>query len=159
LRTLIVVLLFVPAMARAQDPVQTDRDKYRLVLENERVRVLEYRDKPGGKTQRHSHPAFVLYALAPFKRRLTFGVGRITERSFKAGEAVFMDGQTHVGENIGDTETHALIVELKHVGLPSGAPKAETTGVGLRSGRNHHLLAGDANGRAAGDGARHLHSQ
>ena len=28
----------------AQDPVNTDSDKYKLVLENERVRVLDYRD-------------------------------------------------------------------------------------------------------------------
>jgi hypothetical protein len=33
-----------------QDPVETDGDKYSVVLENERVRVLRYHDKPGDRT-------------------------------------------------------------------------------------------------------------
>ncbi len=39
-----------------QDPVVTDGDKYSVVLENERVRVLRYRDKPGHRTLQHAHP-------------------------------------------------------------------------------------------------------
>jgi len=36
--------------ALAHDPVVTDGDKYKVLLENDRVRVLEYRDRPGEKT-------------------------------------------------------------------------------------------------------------
>lgn len=97
----------------AQDPTQTDGDKYKVVLENERVRVLEYRDKPGQKTHQHAHPDFVLYAQAPFKRLLTLADGTKKTREFKAGEVVWMKAQTHIGENVGTTETHVLIVELK----------------------------------------------
>ena len=57
--------------AFAQDPVHTDGDKYKALLENECVRVLEYRDQPGEKTDQHQHPAFVLYALSSFERTLT----------------------------------------------------------------------------------------
>jgi hypothetical protein len=67
------------------DPLRTDPDKYKLVLENERVRVLEYRDKPGDKTKQHSHPDFVLYTLSTFKRRLTLGDGRTLEAHCHAG--------------------------------------------------------------------------
>ena len=35
------------------DPTDSDPDKYRVVFENERVRVLEYRDEPGAKTSPH----------------------------------------------------------------------------------------------------------
>jgi hypothetical protein len=59
-----------------QDAVETDGDKYSVVLENERVRVLEYHDKPGDRTSQHSHPDYVLYAASSFKRRLTFPDGR-----------------------------------------------------------------------------------
>ena len=45
-----------------QDPVVTDGDKYSVVLENERVRVLRYHDKPGDRTLQHAHPDYVLYA-------------------------------------------------------------------------------------------------
>jgi quercetin dioxygenase-like cupin family protein len=97
----------------AQDPVKTDGDKYKTILENETVRVLKYSDKPGEKTNQHHHPDFVLYAIAPFKRRLTFGNGQVVEREFKKGDVIWMKDQIHVGENIGTTETHALIVEIK----------------------------------------------
>lgn len=97
----------------AQDPVVTDGDKYKTILENERVRVLEYTDKPGEKTNKHHHPDFVLYALDSFKRRLTFGDGKQIEREFRKGEVMWMKDQIHIGENIGTTETHVLIVELK----------------------------------------------
>ena len=37
----------------ANDPVRTNPGHYRVILENERVRVLEYRDSPGDKTTPH----------------------------------------------------------------------------------------------------------
>ncbi len=97
----------------AQDPVKTDGDKYKTILENETVRVLEYTDKPREKTNQHHHPDFVLYAIDPFKRRLTFKNSQVVEREFKKGDVIWMKDQIHVGENIGTTETHALIVEIK----------------------------------------------
>ncbi|HWA13204.1 MAG TPA: hypothetical protein VHA15_08930 [Burkholderiales bacterium] len=112
--SLLLSLLFLalPA-ARAQDPVVTDGDKYTVQLENDRVRVLRYHDRPGERTNQHVHPDFVLYALGPFKRKLTFPDGRAASREFKAGEVIFMKGQTHIGENVGDTDTDVVIVELK----------------------------------------------
>ena len=46
------------------DPTQTDPDKYKVVFENERVRVLEYRDQPGDRTSPHRHPDSVMYTAA-----------------------------------------------------------------------------------------------
>jgi quercetin dioxygenase-like cupin family protein len=96
-----------------QDAVETDGDKYSVVLENERVRVLKYHDKPGDRTSQHSHPDYVLYAESSFKRRLTFPDGRKQEVEVKAGSVVWMKGHIHIGENIGDTNTDVIIVELK----------------------------------------------
>jgi hypothetical protein len=48
----------------AADPVCTDPDKYQVIFENDRVRVLEYRDLPGGKTLPHQHPDSVMYTLS-----------------------------------------------------------------------------------------------
>jgi quercetin dioxygenase-like cupin family protein len=115
LRALIVggLLLSGDVPLWADDAVATDPDKYKVVLENERVRVLEYRDKPGEKTKMHTHPDFVLQAIAPFKRKLTLSNGKTMTREFKAGEIVWMNSQSHIGENIGETDTHVLITELK----------------------------------------------
>jgi hypothetical protein len=99
--------------AFAQDAVQTDGDKYKVILENDCVRVLDYHDSPGEKTHQHTHPAFVLYALGPFKRTLTLPDGKVLTREFKAGDVMWSDEQTHIGENIGPTPTHVVIVELK----------------------------------------------
>jgi hypothetical protein len=99
--------------AWADDPTKTDGEKYKVRLENDRVRVLEYRDLPGEKTGQHRHPAFVLYAVAPFKRRITLPDGRAMMREFKPGDVMWSDAQTHVGENVGDTPTHVILIELK----------------------------------------------
>ncbi len=97
----------------AQDPVVTDGDKYSVVLENERVRVLKYHDKPGDRTSQHAHSDYVLYAESSFKRRLTFPDGRKQEVDVKAGSIVWMKAHIHIGENIGDTNTDVIIVESK----------------------------------------------
>src|SRR5262245_30041687 len=97
----------------SRDPVVTDGDKYRVVVENERVRVLEYRDSPGQRTSPHFHPDYVLCALSSFKRKFTIQGGRGAVREVKAGDVVWGKAQSHIGENVGDTDTHVIIVELK----------------------------------------------
>ncbi len=99
--------------ACAQDPAATDGDKYKVLLENDKVRVLEYRDVPGEKTHQHQHPNFVLYAMGPFKRKIHLPDGKVLMREFKAGDVMWSPAQTHIGENIGTTPTHVIMVELK----------------------------------------------
>ncbi|HET6146921.1 MAG TPA: cytoplasmic protein [Polyangia bacterium] len=101
------------SLPHAPDPAVTDGDKYHVLLENQQVRVLRYHDEPGAKTRLHHHPAFVIYALAPFRRQLTFPDGTTRIREFKAGEVAWMPEQSHVGENVGSTPTDALLVEVK----------------------------------------------
>ena len=112
--TLFIVWLCLAAgIVMAQDPARTDPDKYKTVFENTRLRVLEYKDKPGAVTIRHSHPDSVVYALATFKRKLTLGDGKVVIVEKKQGEVYWVPAQEHIGENIGTTDTHVLIVELK----------------------------------------------
>jgi hypothetical protein len=100
------------------DPTVTDPDKYQVVFENDRVRVLEYRDVPGDRTSPHHHPDSVMYTLSSFSRRLVHGE-RETDVQLPAGRAAWLSEQDHCGVNIGDTETHVLFVELKE---PAPAP-------------------------------------
>ena len=101
------------AAGEGADPIVSDPDKYKAVMENERVRVLRYHDEPGAKTHQHRHPASVLYALSTFRRRLAFPDGTTKERDFKPGDVMWLPPQTHVGENIGTTTTEVLLVEMK----------------------------------------------
>lgn len=94
------------------DPIHTDPDKYKVIFENDRVRVLDYHDTPGTKTKPHEHPNSVLLFLSDFRRRLTIG-NDVREVTAQAGIAVWSPAQVHVGENIGTTDTRVIFVELK----------------------------------------------
>jgi hypothetical protein len=93
--------------------MSTDPDKYKVIFENERVRVLEYRDEPGQVTQPHHHPDSLMYTLSSFDRRLVADDGASRDVSLTAGEVRWLDAQVHSGENIGSRPTHVLFVELK----------------------------------------------
>jgi quercetin dioxygenase-like cupin family protein len=95
------------------DPTVSDPDKYKVVFENERVRVLEYRDEPGAKTSPHEHPDSIMYTLGGFDRRLIGPDGESRDVTLASGEVRWLDAQTHSGHNTGDTPTHVLFVELK----------------------------------------------
>lgn len=95
------------------DPTATDPDKYRVVFENERVRVLEYRDEPGARTQPHEHPDSVMITLSEFDRRLIGASGESREVTLEPAQVRWLDAQTHSGENTGATPTHVVFVELK----------------------------------------------
>ncbi|MDQ0768092.1 hypothetical protein QF031_000841 [Pseudarthrobacter defluvii] len=102
------------------DPIAVNPQHYRLVFENDRVRVLEYSDGPGDSTGVHSHPDSVMVTLSSFTRRLRSG-GREVDVELPAGRARWLDAQEHAGTNTGSTPTHCLFVELKE-------PRPETTG-------------------------------
>jgi len=97
----------------AQDSIDTDSDKYKVLLDNACVRILEYRDEPGQKTNQHYHPPFALYALGPFERVIHLPDGKTIRRTFKAGDVLWSPAQTHIGENVGTTPTRAVLVEAK----------------------------------------------
>lgn len=61
----------------------------------------------------HSHPAYVVYTLRPFKAQITLpdGTKRISEH--KGGEAYWNPPITHSVKNLGKTPIHNLIVEMK----------------------------------------------
>lgn len=115
MRSLLTLVAFasLSSLAAAQDAVATDSDKYKVIFENDCVRVLDYRDHPGDRTNQHKHPAFVLYSLSAFKRTITLPDGKVLQRQFEQGDVMWSDSQTHVGTNTGDTPTHVILVEMK----------------------------------------------
>jgi beta-alanine degradation protein BauB len=99
-------------MTDDQHPTVTDPQFYRVVFENDRVRVVECRDTPGSRTRLHRHPDSVMITLSSFRRRLTIG-DRTVEVDRLPFEAGWLPEQWHVGENIGETATHMMFVEVK----------------------------------------------
>ena len=97
----------------AQDSVQQSPEFYRVLLDNDEVRVLEYRLKPGEKEPLHAHPDGVVYGFNDSKIRVTSADGKVTESAGKAGDVFWRKSVTHALENVGETDVHSLAVEIK----------------------------------------------
>jgi quinol monooxygenase YgiN/quercetin dioxygenase-like cupin family protein len=101
------------------DPVPVYKDNYKVLLENERVRVLDFKLRKGDHEDFHEHPAHVLFVLTGFKIMFKVPDGRTAIRETKAGDVLFSDAVTHSPTNIGDTDAHGILVELKHKVAPN----------------------------------------
>lgn len=110
----------------SSDPIESNPLHYRTIFQNDRVRVLEYSDQPGDSTTPHSHPDSVMITLSSFRRRLKAG-DQEAEVELEAGLARWLDAQEHSGHNIGDTETHVMLVELKQP-RPTSVPASARLG-------------------------------
>ena len=114
---IVAILAFAIAtkIASAQDPTRLAPESYKVLLENSQLRAIEYRLKLGEKEPMHSHPCGVfVYYFSEAKIKTTFPDGKTVEASSKVGDALWRDPITHAGENIGNTEAHALLVEPKN---------------------------------------------
>ena len=96
----------------SHDPTVTDPNLYSVLFENDRVRVLEYRDRPGDRTHPPRHPDSVMVTLSSFPRRVASN-GRSVDVALSAGEARWVGAQEHLGENTGHSGTHCIFIELK----------------------------------------------
>ena len=113
---LMSLLAVLCTTAHAQDPVKASPQYYKVLLESDQVRVLEYHLKAGEKEPMHSHPAGVVYVLSGAKLRFTYPDGRTEEKAAATGETIWRESTTHAVENIGDTEAHAIAIDLKTSG-------------------------------------------
>ncbi len=109
----------------SEDPVASNPEHYRVLFENEHVRVLDYTDTPGVRTTPHIHPNSVMVTLSDFDRRLHTPAGT-RDVTLQAAHAMWLPAQRHSGENIGSTPTHVIFVELK--GAHAGAPAKHAVG-------------------------------
>ncbi len=107
------LLCLATSTALAQDPVKVAPNNNKVLLENDQVRVLDVRIKPGEKEPMHSHPASVGYFLSDFKVKYTYPDGKTEVREGTAGQARWREALTHAVENVGTTELHVVTIELK----------------------------------------------
>jgi len=109
----LVLALAGPVSAWAQDPVPLYPENYKILVENERVRVMDFMLRKGVTERMHQHPAHVLYVLEGFKIRFTFPDGRTAVREARTGDVLFSEAVMHSPVNIGDTDAHGILIELK----------------------------------------------
>lgn len=96
-----------------EDATKLAPQSHKVVLENDRVRVMEIRIKPGEKIPMHSHPANILYSLSAATMKLTRPDGTSTIVEMKAGDCTWREAMSHEVENVGETEFRAVGIEIK----------------------------------------------
>jgi quercetin dioxygenase-like cupin family protein len=99
--------------AAAQDPLKVAPDMYKLLMENDRVRVMEVVFKPGSKIAKHSHPDHFVYVASAGKITIHKADDSKSDADLKVGDVMWIGAETHWAENIGTTEVRLIVTELK----------------------------------------------
>lgn len=82
----------------ALDPAKAAPHIYKVVFENERVRVLDVTTRNGEQSPLHSHPDRLVVYLGSCAWLETTGDGRRRMQSYSTGDVVWEPGMLHGGE-------------------------------------------------------------
>ncbi|WP_214227844.1 cupin domain-containing protein [Pedobacter sp. B4-66] len=106
--------MILSANVSAQDPMTAAPNLYKKVLlENDKIRVMQVELAPGDITPWHSHPDHFVYALTDGKMEITDKGKQPVVIEIKAGEAMYLTATTHMAKNIGETTLKMVVTELK----------------------------------------------
>jgi len=98
----------------AQDPITVASNAYKkVILENDKIRVMQVEIAPGDSVPWHSHPDHFVYALTDGKLEITDKGKQPVVAEIKAGEAMYLVATTHMAKNIGETTLKIVVTELK----------------------------------------------
>ena len=109
----LVPVLFSTNNVYAEDLAQVMPNDVKVIVDNDKVRVLEILHKPGAKEPMHSHPAYVAVFLSQTRLKVTTPDGKVVEKDRKAGETLWSEAVTHTVENIGTEDQQVIVVEMK----------------------------------------------
>lgn len=109
-------LWIVRARAEAAAKKSSVPETSKILFENERTRVIEYRTN-GGKNVcgigLHSHPPHVFIMLTDAELKVVGPDGKETTEKSKAGEAGWEPAVTHRAENITGKDVACYLIEFK----------------------------------------------
>ncbi len=95
------------------DPVEVSPNSYKVLLENDQVRVLQMDLKAGETDDTHSHPSETVYFVKGSKVKIHLPDGGVVEADIPDGHVMWNEAWTHQVENIGSSDILAIIVEAK----------------------------------------------
>lgn len=96
-----------------RDAVAAAPEVYKVLLENDRVRVLEVTGVPGVVSPMHGHPDSVMHAVNPADILVTVAGGESERFEIPAGATFWTSATEHSVENIGSDTVRFIRVELK----------------------------------------------
>jgi quercetin dioxygenase-like cupin family protein len=115
--TVVTTTLATPVVSVAQDSppaFAASPDVYKVMAENDNVRVLFAVWKPGQRDAWHSHPQLGVYYLSDCRGRIHLPGGQTVTINRRAGDTAVQKAiQSHAFENTGDTECRLVILERK----------------------------------------------
>jgi hypothetical protein len=112
----VMVELKKPGAAAAKttlDPVKVDPKHYKVVLNNDEVRVLRAKYGPHEKSIMHEHPASVAVFMTDSHVTFHLADGTSQDSNGKAHDAIWSDAGKHLPENLGDKPIEVIVIELK----------------------------------------------
>ncbi len=133
---LLAACALTPA-ARAQDVMTVAKDQYKVLVENEYVRVVENTLPPGTKDPMHTHPSGRYCVTVPGRMRVVFATGKNEIWEPAAGESGWMAAEgPHTSENVGVAAMTDVLVEVKGVrSAATAGPHASAPRRPLPTGR------------------------
>ena len=109
---LALAILLLPLAAPAQER-KADAEATKVLLDTERVRVIEVRVKPGRKFELKGHPYQFVYMLTDGSLVFSPPGKQPYELMLRAGEVSLLPSQSTATENDGEKELRAVLVEIK----------------------------------------------
>ena len=112
-----IALMNAPLIGQAGDvpaSFHASPDVYKVLAENDEMRVVLATWTPGKKDVSHSHPMAAVYTIKDCHARISTPDGKVREVNNKAGAArINPPVASHTFENIGKNECQQVLVERK----------------------------------------------
>ena len=112
---LAVLLVLIPAGAlRAVEPGEGEPGVFKVLYEDDAVRIVIATTQPGETEGWHSHPKYFAYVISGSKMRYDLPDGTTREIDIATGMNRLVDPVAkHRGTNIGGTTFQAMLFEFK----------------------------------------------
>ena len=108
----LAIFLALPLAAHAQER-KPEPEASKVLLDTERVRVIEMRVKPGAKFELKGHPYQFVYMLTDGSLVFSPPGKQPFELMLRAGEVSLLPSQSTATENDSEKEVRAVVVEIK----------------------------------------------
>jgi quercetin dioxygenase-like cupin family protein len=109
-----LALGFAVETATAAEKMSTKAGDVKVLLDNDKVRVVRAVRPPGTVVPMHTHPTLVAYYFDATTVKLTSPEGKSKVKDIPAGKLIwFPNGVTHALEVIGPADQNVLVIEIK----------------------------------------------
>ncbi|MCH7772144.1 MAG: hypothetical protein IIA49_14210 [Bacteroidetes bacterium] len=110
----LLFLLLFTGSALAQDPTKVDSTHYKVVFENDQVRVLRITYGAGEKSVMHYHPDAVAVFTTDNQVNFTLPDGKVLETTAVKGQTIWTPAGKHLPQNVGDEPLEVILIEMKN---------------------------------------------